>query len=58
ETKKQFENTVKLCKKIKFNKAFISQYSPRSGTASAKLKDDISNEEKKRRWEILNNLIN
>ncbi|MBI4653302.1 tRNA (N6-isopentenyl adenosine(37)-C2)-methylthiotransferase MiaB [Candidatus Kuenenbacteria bacterium] len=58
ETKKQFENTVKLCKKIKFNKAFISQYSPRPGTVSAKLKDNISKEEKKRRWEILNDLIN
>ncbi len=58
ETKKQFENTVKLCKKIKFNKAFISQYSPRPGTIAAKLNDDISKEEKKRRWKILNNLIN
>ena len=58
ETKKQFENTVKLCKKIKFNKAFISQYSPRPETMSAKLKDNVSKEEKKRRWEILDKMIN
>ncbi|MFH1838189.1 MAG: tRNA (N6-isopentenyl adenosine(37)-C2)-methylthiotransferase MiaB [Candidatus Kuenenbacteria bacterium] len=58
ETKKQFENTVKLCKKIKFNKAYISQYSPRPGTLAAKLNDDISKEEKKRRWKILDDLIN
>lgn len=58
ETKKQFENTVKICKKIGFDKAYISKYSPRPGTAAAKLKDDVSKEEKKRRWLILDQLIN
>lgn len=58
ETKKQFENTVKLCEKIKFNKAFVSQYSPRPGTMAFKLKDDVSKKEKKRRWEILDKMIN
>lgn len=58
ETKKQFEDTVNLCKKIKFDKAYISQYSPRPGTMAFKLNDDVSKEEKKRRWKILNNLIN
>ena len=33
ETKKQFNNTVKLFKEIKFNMAYISKYSSRSGTA-------------------------
>jgi len=59
ETKKAFENTVNLCKKVKFDKAYIAMYSPRPGTISAKLyKDDIPQKEKKRRWRILNNLIN
>lgn len=58
ETKKQFANTVKICKKIGFTKAYVSQYSPRPGTPAAKLKDDISKEEKKRRWLILDQLIN
>lgn len=58
ETRTQFNNTVKLCKKIGFWKAYVNQYSPRTGTASAKMKDDVSAIEKKRRWEILNNLIN
>ncbi|MEK7166906.1 MAG: tRNA (N6-isopentenyl adenosine(37)-C2)-methylthiotransferase MiaB [Patescibacteria group bacterium] len=58
ETKKQFENTVKLCEKIKFNKAYISQYSPRPETIASKLNDDVSKQEKKIRWEILNELIN
>lgn len=58
ETKEQFENTVKICKKIGFTQVFIGQYSPRPGTVSAKMIDDISKEEKKRRWDILNKLIN
>jgi len=58
ETKKQFQNTVKLCKAIKFNKAYIAQYSPRQGTTAAKLPDNISHQEKKQRWQILENFIN
>lgn len=58
ETKKQFENTVKICKNIGFDKAYVSQYSPRPGTASAKLKDDVPRIEKKRRWLVLDQLIN
>ncbi len=53
ETKKQFENTVKLFKEIKYDIAYISRYSPRSGTAAAKLKDNVSQKEKKRREKIL-----
>ncbi len=58
ETKKQFENTVKAVKKIGFSKAYIACYSPRPGTASAKLNDNIPRQEKKRRREILDKLIN
>jgi len=58
ETKKAFENTVKLCKKVGFDKAYIAKYSPRPGTAAFKLKDDVSPQEKKRRWRVLEGLIN
>jgi len=58
ETKTQFENTKKLAKEIKFDNVFVAKYSPRPQTAAFKLKDDISVEEKKRRWHILNKLIN
>ena len=58
ESQKQFENTVKFCKKIKFDKAYIAQYSPRPGTAAAKLKDNLTQKEKKRRWLKLEHLIN
>ncbi len=58
ETKKQFQDTVKLFKEIKFNSAYINKYSPRPGTPAAKLKDNISPLEKKRRWQILNEIAN
>jgi tRNA-2-methylthio-N6-dimethylallyladenosine synthase len=58
ESKKAFLNTVKLCKKANFEKAYISQYSPRPGTISAKMKDNIPQSEKKQRWLVLNKMIN
>ncbi len=58
ETKKQFQNTVKLFKEIRFDKAYINKYSPRLGTAAYKLKDNVPLEEKKRRWKILESLVN
>jgi len=57
ETKKQFDNTVKLFKETGFYKAYVSKYSSRPSTAAAKLKDSVPQEEKKRRWQILNKLI-
>ena len=58
ETKKQFQNTVKLAKEIKFEKAYIAKYSPRQGTLAFKLKNNVSPQEKKTRWQILEKLIN
>jgi len=57
ETKKQFKNTEKLFRQAKFDQAFISQYSPRPGTVAAKLKDNISKVEKKRREEALMKIL-
>jgi len=36
ETENNFQNTVKLFKEIKFDMAYIAQYSPRPGTAAEK----------------------
>lgn len=58
ETKKQFQNTVKLFKEIKFDMAYISKYSPRPGTAVFKTKDDIPIKEKKKREKTLSDLLN
>jgi tRNA-2-methylthio-N6-dimethylallyladenosine synthase len=58
ESEKAFKNTVDLCQKVKFCIAYIAQYSPRPGTPAYKMKDDVSHEEKEKRWKILDNLIN
>lgn len=57
ETKKQFGNTVKLFKQIKFDKTYINKYSTRAGTRANQLKDNVSWNEKKRRWKILNDIV-
>lgn len=58
ESEEQFNNTVALCQQVGFNKAYISCYSPRSGTAAAQLEDTASHKEKDRRFQILNKLVN
>jgi len=57
ETKKQFENTANLFKEIKFDMAYIAEYSPRFGTVAAKLKDDVPQEEKNRREKVLTEIL-
>jgi len=59
ETDEEFENTVRLCKKARFSWAYVSRYSPRFNTAATKVfKDDVSHTVKKKRWLVLENLIN
>jgi len=57
ETREQFLNTAKLFEQVKFDMAYINQYSPRAGTASAKLKDDVAKIEKKQRDKELNDIL-
>jgi len=57
ETEKQFQDTVEIMKKAKFDMAYLNKYSPRAGTAAAKLDDNISWAEKKRRERILTNIL-
>lgn len=59
ETDEEFKNTEKLCRKVGFEQVYIGRYSPRPLTyASKKLKDDVPAAIKKKRWLILENLIN
>ena len=58
ETEKAFQNTVALCRKANFTLAYIGKYSPRPGTAAFKLRDNVLPAEKKRRWQVLEKLIN
>jgi len=57
ETEEQFQNTAEVMKKAKFDMAYINKYSPRSGTAAAKLTDNINWNEKKRREKILTEIL-
>jgi tRNA-2-methylthio-N6-dimethylallyladenosine synthase len=57
ETKKQFENTARLMKKVKFDMAYISEYSPRPGTAAFKLKDNVPRAEKQSRKNTLDKIL-
>lgn len=59
ETEKEFQETVDLAKKAGFFKAYVAMYSDRPMTAAHKVfKDDIPHKEKKKRWKILEDLIN
>ncbi len=53
ETEEQFENTRKAFDEFKYNMAYIAQYSQRPGAVSSRWVDDISVEDKKRRFHIL-----
>lgn len=57
ETEKQFKDTVDLYQKIKFDMAYIAQYSERAGTAAAKLEDNVDCVEKKERKKILTDIL-
>jgi tRNA-2-methylthio-N6-dimethylallyladenosine synthase len=57
ETKKQFENTAKLLREMKFDMAYINQYSPRPETAAWKMKDSVSKKEKERRDKVLTEIL-
>jgi len=50
ETEQQFENTLALLRRVRFDVVHVAMYSPREGTASARLwEDDVPRAEKKRR---------
>lgn len=58
ETDAQFEETVALYKAADFDISYTAMYSPRSGTAAYKaFKDDVPRAEKKRRWLVLQDLM-
>ena len=59
ETEEQFQSTVKLAKEVGWSVAYIAMYSPRPHTTAQKnFQDDVSREEKNRRFHIVDELIN
>ncbi len=53
ETKEQFMNTYRLLEDIRFDVVHVAAYSPRPGTAAARLPDDVPEEEKSRRLRMV-----
>ena len=58
ETEEDFQETLDLVNECKFDNAFSFIYSPREGTAAAKLKDEVSLKEKENRLYRLNDSLN
>ena len=58
ETEEDFNETLEVANYCKYDNAFTFIYSPRENTPAAKLKDDVSLEEKERRLYLLNDTVN
>ena len=58
ETEEDFNETLSLVNTCKFDNAFSFIYSPREGTAAAKLEDKVPLSEKEKRLHILNETLN
>lgn len=58
ETPEQFEDSYNVFKDIRWDMAYIARYSMRPGTVATKaFKDDVTREEKARRWHKLNDIL-
>ena len=58
ETEEDFLQTLELTKYARFDMIYIGIYSVRPGTIAArKYQDNVPEEEKKRRWQVLNDLL-
>lgn len=58
ETDKDFNDTLEVVEKCKFDGAFTFIYSPREGTPAALIKDQITKETKEERLQELNKVVN
>jgi len=58
ESEEDFNETLSLAEECKFDNAFSFIYSPREGTAAARLEDSLSLEEKEARLQKLNKVLN
>ncbi len=57
ETEEDFLGTLSLCKEVGYDAAFTFIYSPRKGTPAAKMKDDVDDATKHRRFNELLKVI-
>ena len=58
ETEEDFNETLDVVEKCKYDGAFTFIFSAREGTPAAKMEDSVSLEEKEERFQRLNELIN
>lgn len=58
ETEEDFQETLDIVNQLKYDLAYTFIFSKREGTAAAKLKDETPLEEKEKRLQRLNDLIN
>ena len=57
ETEEQFERTRLAMEEFAFDMAYIAMYSPRPGAAAARWPDDVPQAEKKRRLQVLSDVL-
>ena len=53
ETEEEFEDTIKLIERVRYDALFTFIFSPRGGTPAAKMDDPTPKEEKNRRFDRL-----
>ena len=53
ETDEDFEQTLEVMRRIRFDDAFTYRYSPREGTKAFEMPDDVSDAEKQRRLQAM-----
>jgi tRNA-2-methylthio-N6-dimethylallyladenosine synthase len=53
ETGEDFEQTVALLERVRFQNSFVFKYSSRPGTDAARMADDVPEDEKRRRNQVL-----
>jgi len=58
ETEEDFKHSLDALKRFRFDLVHTAAYSPREGTAGARMEDQLSDEEKYRRLNIVNELQN
>lgn len=58
ETEEDFLETLDVVNTCQFDSAFTFVYSPREGTPASKIKDNVTIEEKEKRLQRLNDLVN
>jgi len=58
ETHQDFQETINIINKVKFDESYSFIYSPRPNTSAAEMIDDVSLDEKKERLNILQSRLN